>query len=201
MQPRTRLSINLALALPIVVGASTLTAQPKTFPQTTVHYSATQTIENGPTTITFHVRARPGKTRSEMEIEGMEMTSIVRQDLGVVWSVMAGGTSYMELAIGEGSQMAISADVELQVFERKGSDDIDGRRADHYYFETPGGVSAVSGDVWLSKENIPLRTEVQTGEGITIIMTLSDLEIGNQPDDLFELPAGATKIANPMQNR
>src|SRR5690606_33101846 len=55
----------------------------------------------------------PGKHRNEIEMEGQKMTSILREDLDMMWNVMPDQRMYMELPIG-GGQNSVPGNVGVE---------------------------------------------------------------------------------------
>lgn len=181
-------------------------AQDIAVPQPTTAYSAKQTIRMGDFSLTADIAYEDGKHRTEMNMMGQKMYTIVRRDLGLVWSGMPGGM-YIETEFGEesgmpGQQNRMPSLAEIRnavVFENEGPESIEGTETTryHYVVDDPNG-GRVDGRAWLTDENIPIQlvmTGEMNGQQGEIRMLLHDLEIGDQPDELFELPAGAKKFS------
>lgn len=146
----------------------------------------------------FHYQP-PGKHREEMQAEGMQMSMIIRQDLELVWTILPGGTSYMEMDIGETEEdRRTGPSAEGIVEHRKiGTEVVNGWPTTHYHIVTMEDGQEAEGDVWVTEHWIPIRMEIvmRDDPGNRMVMEIRDLQVRAQDPALFELPPGATKLS------
>lgn len=140
----------------------------------------------------------PGKHRSEMAIEGQTITAIVREDREVLWTLMPQQNMYMEVSfdsreIGNGGAFEGSEIVESR---RVGTEEVNGQSATKYEVTVrdPGGETA-TGTLWATEDMIPVKMDMVVQGGDRVVVELRDIEVGPQPDELFEVPAGYTKLS------
>lgn len=168
-----------------------------------VSYSATRVMTSDQYTQEFRQKFFyvPEKTRSEMSQEGMAMATITRDDLGVIWTVLQG--MYMESSMDDldsYSQGAPASPDTMQVveFAELGDDDVDGYDTTKYRVVARDKKGEeMTGFYWVTAERIPVRMEMnfEMDEGPTqVTVRLEDLQVGPQPESLFEVPAGYTRI-------
>ncbi len=181
----------------------TLSTNAAEMPLPETGYSAVRTIEAQGSSFQTTVYYEDSKERSEMNMNGQSMVTIMRPDLGVLWMLMPGGI-YMEqpldlsnpsMSPGQMPQTPTFTDAsQIVEFTEEGREEINGFSTTRYRMRaenTDGSV--VAGQIWLTEDNIAVQTRMsvesgaQTGE---ILISLQDLKIGDQPDNLFEIPAG-----------
>ena len=181
----------------------TLTTNAAEMPRPETGYSAVRTIEAYGSSFQTTVYYEDSKERSELNTNGQSMVTIIRQDLGIRWMLMPGGI-YMEqpldfstpsMSPGQMPQTPTFTDAsEIVEFTQEDREEINGFSTTRYRMRaenTDGSV--VAGQIWLTEDNIAVQTRMsvesgaQTGE---ILISLQNLNIGDQPDNLFEVPAG-----------
>ena len=138
-----------------------------------------------------------GKTRLENTAQGQTIVIIQREDLGVFWTILP-GNMYSESPLDQQGGIQGPADVELTELVEEGEEVVGGMSTTRYRFahEAADG-SSNRGQVWLSADNIMVKSVVKgegSGQTFDITMENRDIVIGNQPDELFELPAGAQPL-------
>ena len=146
----------------------------------------------------FHYQP-PGKHRQEMQAEGMQMSMIIRQDLEVVWTILPGGTSYMEMGLGETEEdrRAGPAPEGIVEYRKIGTEVVNGWPTTHYHIVTNEDGEEAEGDVWVTEHWIPVRMEIvmRNDPSNRVVMEVRDLQVRPQNPALFELPPGATKLS------
>lgn len=100
--------------------------------------------------------------------------------------------SSAEEAVGEPPQAQIEEVMEYQP-EILGTEVIDGKECLVASYSKAGEQIKIW--VWL-EHGLPIRTEITTTEG-TIVMKLTNIQIGGIPDSTFELPAGVEIMEMP----
>jgi outer membrane lipoprotein-sorting protein len=164
-----------------------------------VSYSAVRTISAGGQKMQGRYYYAPDKHRNEMNLGGETMTSIVREDLGVIWNLMPSHDMYMEVSAADSTVPGgISGPdtAELVDYEVLGSETVNGYLTTKHRVTTrdPAGES-VSGFLWATDDMIPVRMEMTTGSGEGMVMNVSDIEVGDHPPALFEVPSGYRKFS------
>ncbi|MGI9264565.1 MAG: DUF4412 domain-containing protein [Gammaproteobacteria bacterium] len=143
----------------------------------------------------------PDKVRTETELPGMSMTNIVREDLGVMWisNPMMGGC--LEQAIEGAEELAQMGGSMISPenvdYEEIGSEEIDGYQTTKYKVTDTEGSTTHEAVFWVTEDNILVRMEIEPDEAVSdgsFTMRLSSLEVGPQPDELFESPGNCQKM-------
>lgn len=157
-------------------------------------FSADATIETAEATIESHINYKPGKVRDAVKVGGREMVTIRRFDLDKIWMIMGPGM-VMEIDPEEGSDQA--PDYELVSREKVGPETVNGMATTKYksVYETRDGK--FGGFTWYTEDHIAVKgflVHQSKGEKVRLKFELRNLERGDQPDSIFELPKGAHKL-------
>jgi len=191
MKTKTAAAASLALFLASAAHAQ-LDLQP------TVAFSAWRVITAGAATMEGPYYYAPGKHRSEMTMEGQTFTAIIREDREVLWTLLPQQNMYMELTfdareLGSGGAFEGSDIVESREI---GTEEVNGHRTTKYEVTVrdPGGQTA-TGTLWATAQMIPVRMDMVLEDGESVVVELRDIEVGPQPDSLFEVPAGYTRLS------
>lgn len=170
------------------------------FGQPSSPYQGQRTFSSGDTTLTQAFYSKAGKTRAEMQMEGMEIIQIWRMDKQAIWSLMP--QQGMAVEMGFGSEQAASPLDEFQDdgdvrFEMRliGAETVNGVTANRYYISgTRKDGSKADGHVWTTPQNITVRIRMKDNApgqaGEEFHYDLTNLILKDQPDSLFEVPAG-----------
>jgi hypothetical protein len=165
-----------------------------------VAYSAVRVLSSGKMRIESTYNYSPGKHRTVMQVSGQSMTAIIREDLDVMWSLVPPQGPmrvYMEFPMDSSEARSNDAMVASEVTESRllGAETVGGQRTNKYEVTVrePEGAT-YSGNVWVTSEMIPVRMELSDPRGERFVLEQSQIEIGPQPDALFEIPAGYTKL-------
>ena len=163
-----------------------------------LEYSAEIVTRTKGMTMTSKMYFSGDKIRSESEQAGRKMISIIRMDKKVSWSLMPVQKMYMEMAMPDDKMMMGMTEKAPGQVERKkiGREKVNGVDCDKYLVtsidKTTGKKSSVY--MWLSGDNIPMRTAAIDGSFVSEIKNFSK---GPQPASLFEVPAGYKKQVMP----
>ena len=174
-----------------------------TIPATDTEYSGVRQVVTAEGSFTQTVHHSHGKERSEMQMEGMSMISIIRPDKNVAWQLMPMQKMYMEMDMTSAKKMSGKAPDDVTI-EKVGSDILDGINTTKYKLLMKD--KSAGGFIWLSPENIPVKMDFLSKEGKKkqrITMTLKNLKVEPQEAALFELPAGyqpMPSMGNMMKN-
>jgi hypothetical protein len=177
-------------SLLFAVGVSAATLHP---PE--VDYSAERIIASAQGEIRQRVYASAGKERMETTMGGNAMVNILRRDRQLMWMLMPAQRMYMEIdASAAQAQQPVGPEPGVELTEL-GSERLDGTATTKYRMVS--GDGSVNGFVWLTADNIPLKTEMQGEGGERIVVRLEKLRLERQDPALFELPAGYSKLPVP----
>lgn len=170
------------------------------FSHPTAEYSADQIMETEGNTITMKVYVARDKERSEMDMGGKAMATIVRQDKKVRWQLITFQKMYMESSIDARGQQMGGADLSQYNIEQTkvGDETIDGvETTKSKIIMSPPDGSKFGGFMWTTKEGIMVKLDaitVSDGEKRRIKIQLKNLKIGKVDPALFELPDGYMKM-------
>jgi hypothetical protein len=157
-------------------------------------FAADATLETQEMSVDTRINYQPGMVRDAMQVGGREMVTIRRFDLGKIWMMMGPGM-YMEIAADQGSEQA--PDYKLVSREIVGPETVNGMKTTKYksVYETQDGK--FGGFTWYTDDHIAVKGflvhEIK-GEKQRLKFEIKNLERGEQPDSLFEVPEGARKI-------
>lgn len=172
---------------------------PEGWSEPTVAHEGVRVMRAGGQEVESHYRyLPPGKQREEMSVEGMSMAIILRQDLGVAWTLLP-NNMYMEMAIDDVEQEGPSAPSAEGIveFEKLGTEEVNGWPTTRYRVLTRQDGEEAEGYFWITEHWIPIRMEFTSPEhpGDSMTMEVRNLRIQAQDPGLFEIPAGATRLA------
>ena len=174
-----------------------------TIPAPDTEYSGVRQVVTAEGSFTQTVHHSHGKERSETQMEGMSMISIIRPDKNVAWQLMPMQKMYMEMDMNSAKKMSGKAPDDVTI-EKMGSEMLDGINTTKYKLLMKD--KSAGGFIWLSPENIPVKMDFLSKEGKEkqrITMTLKNLKVEPQETALFELPAGyqpMPSMGNMMKN-
>jgi hypothetical protein len=171
-------------------------------------YAITQvtTAPGGADQATMKWFVTPEKSRAEMSSQSDSpmgsMVVITRKDKGVVWTLFPAKKAYMESPIGEEQDRAgrlmegMQAD---QTVEELGKDELMGydcaRQKVRSKIEVGPRRVETENLIWKCEGfDMPLRVEAKDGS----VTETTAINVGAQPDELFEPPADYRKAANVM---
>lgn len=189
----------LALGILLAAGHAARAQEIAIFGQPTSPYQAERTFTTEGTTTTQQVYSSPGKTRTEMTVDGMQVIQIWRTDRNLIWSLMPRERMAIELALGSdqvNSPLDQYSDESGMRFEKRlmGPDNVNGVSAKRYFISgTASDGSKTEGYVWTTPQNITVRmrlTGSAPGEADrNFNYDLTDLVIQDQHASLFEVPS------------
>jgi hypothetical protein len=199
--------IRAALALATLCLAGPALAQSFNLggPPPTAEYSADQLMETEHGRIPSKVWHAKDKERREMEMGGHKTTTIMRLDKKVTWTLMPEQQMYMETAFGEapkgpGAQAEVPAyDVEQTPAGEEVVNGITCKKTKVIMTDRKSGAK-LGGFFWTSPENILVKADAvakNEGQKTRFKLELTNLKVGPQPEELFEVPAGYSKFEMP----
>ena len=124
------------------------------------------------------------------------MSMITRRDKNVVWNVMHDQKMYMEMPLREENKPRVEKEFEGEI-ERKllGKETIDGHPTEKYLitYKDKDDTHQVY-QWWATDIKFPVKTEAVNGEWE---QEYKNINMGKQPDSLFEVPEGYKKFDMP----
>ena len=122
--------------------------------------------------------------------------NVMRPDKNVMWMVMPEQKSYMEMRIDPSRQPRTEEKVDGEVSRKLiGSETIDGRGCDKYEVTYKDRENTTKMYQWMARDiKFPVKTAAIDGSWI---VEYRNIKMGNQPDSLFEVPAGYAKMGMP----
>ncbi len=137
------------------------------------------------------------KDRFRMEITNPQhMITISRMDKNVVWNIMPSEKMYIEMPFNPSTAPKTDVNIEGEI-DRKhlGSEIIDGHPTKKYLITFKTGNQTQKIHQWLATDiNFPIKTADPNKEWI---QEYKNVKIGTQPDKLFEVPEGYSKMQMP----
>ena len=154
-------------------------------------YSANMESRMGKETMNAKIFVSKDKVRMEMP----ESVMIIRNDLKVSWMIMPSEKMYLEQSIdtSKAPKVQKNFDGELERVSM-GTETVNDQQAEKFrvtYMENNKEVSVYQ---WLVEGYIPVKVEALDG---SYVMDYKNLQIDNQPTELFEPPAGYEKMQMP----
>ncbi len=123
--------------------------------------------------------------------------AIVRPDLKVMWMLMPGQKSFMEMPFSKASleqMMGMSKD--QPQMKLVGPEMVNGYETDKYETTVKAGGKTVKSFVWVSKKfGVPIKMLSRDGK---FTMEYRNIKEGGVPDAVFELPPGYQKMTMPQ---
>lgn len=162
-----------------------------------VEYSADQVVEAEDGAMKSRMYYTPTKERREMNQGGQSMVMIMRHDKKVTWTVMPEEKMYMEAAMKPSTD---KTDMSAYKIEQTpvGQEMLNGvNMSKSKIIMTHSSGSKMGGFMWMTKEGIMAKIDaiaVEKGSKNRFKMEQTNIKVGKQPADLFELPRGVEKM-------
>lgn len=176
-------------ALLLAVALMSGPAAAESWPSPEAAYQATRVMDAGGLQMSGRLYHDRGKERWEVEMQGMTQVMILRPDLEKMFMLMPAMNMAMEMPFAFGANIPTPERYAGNPPEVIGRETIDGEETTKYKFSGDDGTGPYTVFYWLTDDGITLRTEGSSPEG-SFEMYLEGLDRGDQPADLFELPAG-----------
>ncbi len=136
-------------------------------------------------------------SNDKSRMETAEAISIIRPDKKVMWMLMPQQKMYMEQSLDPSNIPATSEKYAGEI-ERTlvGKEAVDGRMTDKYRIVYTAAGTKTTVYQWFAPDlGIPVKTASEDGSWM---MEYKNIKVGSQPDSLFELPAGYSKMSLEM---
>lgn len=184
----------------LVLTAVTLaTARPAlAIDRVNVEYSADQTIESEEGATRSRIYSTPTKERRDMAQGGAVMMMITRYDKQVSWTLMPEEKMYMEAPANAHAQD--KSDLSGYQIEQTalGEETVNGIVMNKSkIMMTSNDGTKMGGFMWTTKEGILAKIDalaVEKGQKARFKMAQTNIQIGKQPAELFEIPKGFEKL-------
>ncbi len=134
--------------------------------------------------------------RFRMEIiKPQSMITITRMDKKIVWSIIPSEKMYIEMSFDPKTapKTKISGEIDRKLV---GSEKIDGHPTKKYLITyKEGGWTEKIYQWWATDINFPIKSADLNNKWV---QEYKNVKIGHQPNKLFEIPAGYSKMQMPM---
>ena len=184
---RARFVVPFALCLTALAA----TSHAGTLPVPTVEYSADRIIETEAGTMTGKVYSARDKDRSETNMRGMQTVMILRRDKQLGYMLMPAQRMYQELDLATAQKQSGSQASDQVEITQAGAETVEGHVTTKYKMVMKDGTAG--GFIWITSDGVPLKMDMLSksgGEKTRMTMTLSNLKVGAQDPQLFEVPGG-----------
>jgi len=161
-------------------------------------HSATQTMTTGNTSFTVDLFREGEKTRMDMNENDQAMSVVIRMDEGNNFMLMHELKVYQELSSKRLKQYQSNAGMEFTNQQQVGSETVNGYDCKKYtaqYRDNDGNTG--DGTYWVNSDNLVVRAEwthKQRRRTHETILNLTNIQMGDQDDSLFELPQGYNSL-------
>ncbi len=125
--------------------------------------------------------------------------TIVRPDMKVMWMLMPGQKTVMEMPFSKASLEKMMGMPKEQQAEMKllGTETVNGYETEKYETTVKGGDKPMKHYLWVSKKfGVPIKMVSLDGK---FSMEYRDIKEGNVPDSVFEIPPGYQKMTMPRE--
>lgn len=170
-------------------------------PGINAEYSADEVVETADSVSKSKIYSTPTMERREMSEGGQQMIAITRHDKKIVWSLMPEEKMYMEMPIGQSdTKKEEKTDLSAYKIEQTpmGQETVNGVVLNKGKMIMTGkDGSKMGGFMWTTKEGIIAKMDalsVEKGKKDRFKLEMTNLKIGKQPADLFEIPKGYEKM-------
>src|SRR5262245_6599780 len=164
-------------------------------PAPTVEYSADRVVETEAGTFEGKVYSARDRERSETSMQGMQSVMILRRDKQIGWMLMPAQKMYQQMDFAKAQQQSGAAPDDQVEITEVGSETLEGHTTTKYKMLMKDG--SAGGFIWITEQGIAVKMDMLSksdGEKTRITMTLTNLQIGAQDPQLFELPEGYTAM-------
>ena len=190
--------IKFLLALSVATLPLALSGPAMAADRVNVEYSADQIIESEEGAMKSRIYSTPTKERREMSQGGAAMMMITRYDKNVSWTLMPEEKMYMEAPGNKASQDKTDLSGYQIEQTQVGEETINGTVMNKSKIIMTGSDGTkMGGFMWMMKEGILAKIDaiaVEKGQKARFKMEQTNIKIGKQPAELFEIPKGFEKL-------
>ena len=163
-----------------------------------VSYDATRIIETEQGSFSLKERKAPGKTMVEMNFQGIQGATIIREDLDKAWFFSTEMGFYREMDMSQANQQRPDNSQVTDV-EEVGRETINGYSTRKFKSEFKDNNGKAEGFMWITDDGIPIKMDMtytsRRARGQTVTMELEDLQVRAQDASHFELPEGLEPLS------
>lgn len=166
----------------------------QSLPVPTVEYSADRVMETDKGTITGKVFHAAGKERTEMNMAGMQSVMILRPDQKAGYMLMPAQKMYQQMDFAKAREAAGGTPSDVTITQ-EGRETVEGLETTKYKLVTAD--KKYGGFMWFTDQGVAVKMDLlsrEDGKKSRITMTLKNLQVADQDDALFEVPAGYNKM-------
>ncbi len=168
-----------------------------------IEYSADFVMETAEVAMQGHIYGAPGlERREDVMAQGNTMVSIRRDDKQLLWMLMPAERMYMEIKPGQapGGMSRTPGPEDYQTeMTTEGRETVNGiMTTKSKVIMTGADGSKMGGFWWTSDDGLVVKLDVisvDKGQKLRMKRELSNIQVGPQPKDLFEIPAGYTSMS------
>jgi outer membrane lipoprotein-sorting protein len=155
----------------------------------TVKYDMVMTAPGTPT-MTTQVWWEQNKMRTETTQGGQTIISLIDYDARTMYVYMPEQNMAYKMAFGQAPEPAMEEAQSITDYDYDiiGTETLDGKVCLVVEYTDPAMQVTVKAWIW-KEHGFPIRWEATTAEGKTIV-EYKNIDFGDIPDDMFELPAG-----------
>lgn len=187
----------------VLLTATLVVPAPASAEGSQVSYSADYVMETEEGAMRGKTFVAPGKERREdAGTGGVSTVTIRRDDLKKMWILMPAERMYMEMNTGQPDPSGRAAtnpddyDAEMTVVGPERLAGLDTIK--HKVVMTGKDGTRMGGFWWITSDGIPVKMDMlakEAGSKMRLKQELSNIEIGPQAADLFEIPEGYNSMA------
>ena len=163
-----------------------------------VSYDATRIIETEQGSFRLKERKAPGKTMVEMNFQGIQGATIIREDLDKAWFFSNEMGFYREMDMSQANQQRPDNSQVTDV-EEVGRETINGFSTRKFKSVFKDNNGKAEGFMWITDDGIPIKMDMtytsRRARGQTVTMELEDLQVRAQDASHFELPEGLEPLS------
>lgn len=183
----SRLALAFALCLAALAAPGVRAA---TLPVPSVEYSADRVMETEAGTFTGKVYSARGKERQEMSMQGMQTVTILRHDKKLGYMLMPMQRMYREMDLAAAQKQSGSQGADQVEITEVGPETVEGHATTKYKMLMKDGSGG--GFIWITSDGIAVKMDMLSKSGgrkSRVAITLTNLKIGAQDPQVFEVPA------------
>lgn len=191
------MATRLFTPLVVVVATLLLAGAAAAGERLNVEYSADQVIEAEDIAMKSKIYSTPTKERRETAQGGTSMTMITRHDKKVIWNLMPEEKMYMEMAMKASPDKTDLSGYQIEQTPM-GQETLNGQSMNKSkIIMTHSSGSKMGGFMWTTKEGILAKIDaiaIEKGSKDRFKMEQTNIKVGKQPADLFEIPKGFERM-------
>ena len=168
------------------------------FLESATPYSATQVIASDKDSFQTQLYREGKKMRMDIAQKGKQVSIVMRGDTDTNYMLMHEMSMYQEVKNKRIERYRSASQMTFSNQQKIGSEEVNGYSTDMYTADfVDGDGKTGSGKFWVTNDDIVVRAEMavqgrRRAKNTTV--NLTNLQVGDQPDDLFEVPANYNSL-------